>query len=267
MSNFNSDLTLSGPDAQVFKNDETGKVIVSHDGNPGIHSMFSDLHYEAGNTKHKRFDNVQKVHNQAEAKYGKDNITTVDRSKSEYRGELGNLVKASYQSQKDAAKSLGDRYTPDAQLSSMNTKVYLDKETNKPIILHRGTSNFKDILDDGLLAFGLGKYTSRYKNAQRVTKKVEAKYGAPAVAVGHSLGGWLAENSKNKGDILTYNKASGLGDIGTKKNSKRQFDVNTSGDVVSGIAHFTQNANKETLQNKNLFKNALTAHGSGNLFK
>ena len=65
---------------------------------------------------------------------------------------------------------------------------------------------------------------------------------------------------------MTYNKAVGLGDIGTKKNSNRQFDVRTSGDIVSGLG-FTQSANKETLDNKNFFKNALTAHGSDNLYK
>ena len=75
----------------------------------------------------------------------------------------------------------------------------------------------------------------------------------------------MAERSGNHGDIQTYNKAVGLGDIGTKKNSKRQFDVRTSGDLVSGLG-ITQSANKETLANPNLFKNALTAHGSSNLF-
>ena len=187
-------------------------------------------------------------------------------NKTEYRDQLPDLVKASYQSQKKAAESLGDRYTPDTNLSRMQMKVFVDNKTKKPVILHRGTSNLKDVGDDILLGVGLGKYSSRYKNAQRVTKKAEAKYGQSAAAIGHSLGGWLAENSNNKGEIHTYNKAVGLGDVFTKKNSKRQFDVNTSGDAVS-VLGLTQKSNKEQLRNKNVFKNPWTAHGSDNLYK
>ena len=184
---------------------------------------------------------------------------------SSYRNELGDLVKASYSSQKDAQKLLNNNYTIDKDLSKMNSKVFLDNRTNKPVILHRGTTTLKDVFDDGLLAVGLGKYSGRNKQAKRLTKKVEAKYNAPATAIGHSLGGWLAERSGGHGDILTYNKAVGLGDIGTKKNKQRQFDVSTRGDIVSGLG-ITQNANKEVLENKNRFKNPLSAHGSNNLY-
>ena len=185
--------------------------------------------------------------------------------KSQYRDELKDLVKASYAPQRDAEKILNNNYTLDKSMSKMNTKVLLDKRTNKPVILHRGTSNLKDVFDDGLLAVGLGRFSKRNKEAKRLTKKVEAKYNAPATSVGHSLGGWLSERSGNHGDILTYNKGVGLGDVFTKKNSKRQFDVSTQGDLVSGLG-ITQSANKEVLPNKNLLKNALTAHGSNNLY-
>ena len=184
---------------------------------------------------------------------------------SKYRNELNDLVKASYASQKDATKILNDNYTIDKDLSKMNSKVFLDKRTNKPVILHRGTVTAGDVFNDGLLAVGLGRFSGRNKQAKRLTKKVEAKYNAPATAISHSLGGWLSERSKNHGDIVTFNKAVGLGDIGTKKNSKRQFDVRTTGDLVSGLG-FTQKANKETINNKHLFKNPLTAHGSDNLY-
>ena len=107
------------------------------------------------------------------------------------RTDLCDLVQATCQSQKDAKKLLGDRYTADPQLSSMNTKVFVDKKTNKPVVLHRGTTTLKDVLDDGLLSVGLGKYGFRYKNAQRVTKKAEEKYKQPAGVVGHSYGGYI----------------------------------------------------------------------------
>ena len=79
------------------------------------------------------------------------------KKKSEYRDDLGNLIKASYASQKGAQKILNNNYTIDPQLSKMNTKVFVDKRTNKPVILHRGTTTIKDVFDDGLLAVGLGK--------------------------------------------------------------------------------------------------------------
>ena len=182
---------------------------------------------------------------------------------NELRNDLPYLLKSGYKSQKDAKRDMNKRgYNYDDELSSMNTKVF--EKDGKPIILHRGTQNLYDIVDDGLLAVGLGKYGFRYKNAQRVTKKVEEKYKQKSDAIGHSYGGWLAENSNNHGNIITYNKAVGLGDINTKHGS-RQLDVSTDGDLVSGLG-ISQNTNNEYISNKSLFKNAYTAHNVDNLF-
>jgi hypothetical protein len=180
------------------------------------------------------------------------------------RQDLGDLLKASYLPEKDAQSLLEKKkYKLDPELSSPETKIFVD-ESNSPLILHRGTSTVKDIIDDGLVAIGLGKYGHRYKNARRLTKKVEDKYQQPAHAVGHSYGGWLAENSGASGNTLTYNKAVGLGDIGRKK-TNRQHDVRTRGDIVSRLSS-TQQANTETLKNKHFFKNPITAHDTVNLF-
>ena len=188
---------------------------------------------------------------------------------SKLRSDLGNLLKSSYLPQKEAAKKMAkDGYKLDPQLSTMASKVYVSPN-GKPVITHRGTTTVKDIIDDGLLAVGLGKYGFKYKGAQRLTKKVEDKYKQNADVVGHSYGGWLAENSGAHGDIVTINKAVGLGDIGKKKNSTRQLDVSTKGDLVSALG-VTQNANKEIIDNrfksKDPFKNALNAHKTDSLF-
>ena len=79
-----------------------------------------------------------------------------------------------------------------------------------------------------------------------------------ADAIGHSLGGRLAENSGAHGKITTYNKAVGLADIGTKKNSKRQTDIRNSGDIVSFLGN-TQTANKEQIHSGSFF-NPIKAH-------
>ena len=188
--------------------------------------------------------------------------------KSKLREDTGDLLKASYLPQKDASAKmakLGYKYDP--QLSSMASKVYV-APNGKPVITFRGTKTVKDIIDDGLIGLGLGKYGFKYKGAQRLAKKVEEKYKKPADVVGHSMAGWLAENSGNHGNIITYNGASGIGDI-NKKKSDRQLDISTKGDIVSALG-ITQKANKEVIENrfksKDPFKNALNSHNLDNLF-
>ena len=185
------------------------------------------------------------------------------------RNDLGVLLKNSYKPQKDAReeyKKLG--YDYDGELSKMNSKVVV--KNGVPTIIHRGSKTLQDWLDDGLLAFGLEHHSKRFKEAKELTKKVEEKYKTGANSVGHSLGGALAEKSDAHGQIITYNKGSGLLDIGKKKNSKRQLDVRTHGDVVS-LLNDTQKSNKETIKNKkqskNPFENIFNAHKTDNLFR
>ena len=185
------------------------------------------------------------------------------------RNDLGHLLKSSYLPQEQAAnklKHLG--YDDDNELSRMDTKVLI--KDGHPVILHRGSKTLGDWVNDGLLAFGLEKYSKRFQDAKEITKKAEEKYGKVAHTAGHSLGGSIAEKSGAHGNIITYNKGVGLGDIGTKKNSNRQLDVRTEGDIVSLLGH-TQNANKETVKNKGYnplssIHNAFNAHKTDNLF-
>ena len=185
------------------------------------------------------------------------------------RKHLGDLLKSSYMPQHDAKehmKKLGYGY--DHELSNMETKVFVSPQ-GKPIIAHRGSKRIKDFIDDGLLAFGLEKYSKRFQDAKKITQQVQNKYKSEADAVGHSLGGSLAEKSKNGGEIITYNKGTGLLDMFKKKNSGRQLDITTKGDLVNGLG-ITQNANKEIIENNNksnnFFHNALNAHKVDNLF-
>ncbi|KAJ1628600.1 hypothetical protein T492DRAFT_1017481 [Pavlovales sp. CCMP2436] len=73
--------------------------------------------------------------------------------------------------------------------------------------------------------------------ARSITAATEEKYGRPANSVGHSLGGRLAEQSGSGGQIVTINKAAGLGDIGRRQPSgTRQTDVRTRMDAVSVLS-------------------------------
>ena len=192
---------------------------------------------------------------------------------SKLRNDLAELLKSSYLPQEQASKNLASLgYKRDPELSTMQTKVFVNELTDEPVIIHRGSTTVQDWIDDAKIAVGLGKTTQRLKNAREITRKVEEKYKKPADSIGHSYGGYIAENTGAKGKIITYNKAGGLSDIGTKKNSGRQLDIFASGDVVSQIAQKSQSSNKQYVKNKrsSILKpiplKALEAHSVENLF-
>ena len=179
------------------------------------------------------------------------------------RDDLPYLLKNSYKNQKEASQNLQKRgYTYDGGLSNNETKVFV--KNGKPVIVHRGSKRLSDWAEDALILAGLGSTGYRQKQAERITKRVEQKYGS-ADTVGHSLGGRLAENSGAHGKIITYNKAVGLGDIGKTKNNKRQLDIRNSGDIVSVLGH-TQKSNKEQINKGLSFFNPIAAHNVNHLF-
>ena len=107
---------------------------------------------------------------------------------------LHDLLSAGYLNQKQAAEKLKSTYDYDHDLSNNETKVFINKETNKPVIVHRGSKRLSDWVDNAKIAVGLGKYSNRLQKSNEIAKKVNQKYGNHD-AVGHSLGGYLAENT------------------------------------------------------------------------
>jgi hypothetical protein len=178
------------------------------------------------------------------------------------------ILNASYQNQKEASKTLGKLgYTYDKGLSTNQSKVFVDSEGN-PNIAFRGSKTAKDwLISDPLLALGLQNLDPRFKEAKALTKKVEKKYGKPVDVYGHSLGGTLAEKSGAKGNITTYNKGVGLGDIG-RTIPKNQTDIRAKSDVVSGLALTQKHKNGDLINLKTpILQNPLEAHGLDNLDK
>ena len=169
------------------------------------------------------------------------------------------ILDASYQPKKLAAKTLAKSgYTLDKKLSTNESKVFIDSAGN-PNIAFRGSKTVKDFLfSDPLLAIGASKFDPRVKEAKALTKQVEKKYSKPADVFGHSLGGFLAEKSGAKGNITTFNKGVGIGDIG-RTVSKNQTDIRTNNDIVSALS-LTQkyNGNKETIKGS---LNPIASHG------
>lgn len=181
--------------------------------------------------------------------------------------KLKPILEASYLNQKEAAnkyKSLG--YTYDPQLSTNESKVFVDAQGN-PNIAFRGSKRVEDFLRTDVLQFvGLGSYDKRFQEAKKLTKLVEDKYHKPADVFGHSLGGKLSEVSGAHGNIYTYNKATGLADIG-KKISKKQKDIRTTGDIVSAIS--TTQGHKQKMKQLNgllgYVQGIIPAHDLNNL--
>lgn len=133
-------------------------------------------------------------------------------------------TKASYE--KNTPESI-DGYVLDKSLSKNKIKTYVHPETKKVIIAHKGTDpkDKNDLKNDLLLSAGLlNKHTSkRVKNANEITKKANAKYGAQNVThTGHSLGGYMADNSATKDNkVETYNRGTSPLDIALNKAKKK----------------------------------------------
>lgn len=165
---------------------------------------------------------------------------------------LKNALKSSYMNNDKAEKELQKSgYTLDKELSGQRAKVYTDKN-GKPTIAYRGTNNLKDWFTDLSIPLGFAHKTNRVKHAKMVAKQVETKYGQPANAVGHSLGGYLAEVSGVNGKVATYNKAS----VGMKHHNAHQIDIRTKKDIVSMLT--PKNDSNITIRSPS--KSLLTEH-------
>jgi len=171
---------------------------------------------------------------------------------------------------KDLKALLGASYKPtdkvndfdlDKEISSPTSKVYFNKKTGQAVVAHRGTQGLIDWGNNLVYAAGgewAYKKTRRYKEAERVQKKAERKYGAENVStIGHSQGGLQAELAGKKSkEIITLNKATRP--FGNTKQEK-QTDIRTTGDVVSALNPF-QRRNKKEIVIKSKSYNPVEEH-------
>ena len=145
----------------------------------------------------------------------------------------------------EEARLQKEGYVKDHSLSQKKDKVYYHPQEKKAYVVYKGTDpkDVRDLATDAALAVGAEKYTPRFRNAKRLAKQVEHKYGAENVeAVGHSLGGALATES-GIAKRVTYNKGVGIGGIG-KQLRRGQVDYRSPNDVVSALSKFSKYKNK-----------------------
>ena len=167
-----------------------------------------------------------------------------------------NLLKSSYNPQDEV-----DGFIQDKNLSTKTSKVYVNPKTNQTVVAHKGTSGFSDWLNNAVYAVGgqtLYKMTPRYKEAEKVQKEAEKKYGAKNITtIGHSQAGLQAELlGGNTNEILTLNKATRPFSNTRKEN---QYDIQSGGDYVSSLNPFQpKNYNEIIIPSQT--SNPLTEH-------
>lgn len=180
---------------------------------------------------------------------------------------------------KDAQKLISMGYKPemssygeyelDPELSIDRARVYKNTKTGKAYVVHRGTKEASDWLNN--LVYGLSptmySYTNRYKTAKDVQEKALKKYGDVDV-VGHSQGAKLAEmlskGDKRVKDVITYNRPVGLMET-LNTLDKNVTDVRSSYDPVSVLAPFQKGNRPITIENKSW--NPLAQHNTSSLLE
>jgi len=169
--------------------------------------------------------------------------------------QLQGLLNASY----DKKIRNVDGFQQDRSLSTKTSKVYVNPETGQTVVAHKGTSGIMDWGNN--LVYALGgrkayKHTSRFKEAHKVQKAAETKYGNKNIStIGHSQGGLQAELLGRRGkETITLNKATRPF---ANSPAKNQTDIRTQNDAVSALNPF-QTMNQTHYIKGNL--NPLAAH-------
>jgi hypothetical protein len=174
--------------------------------------------------------------------------------------DLKTIFKGSYKPQREFAEDISKiGYDYDPELSSMENKVFVSRETGKPSIAYRGSTTATDWI--GNLKLGLGFKDPEAEKRIQLADKVKAKYGEVDTIYGHSRGGFLAEKAGERtgAKVVTYNKATLPQDI-FKTIRPEQTDIRVKGDVVSLPSFLQSGGTKVERLNPSIFANELTAH-------
>ena len=169
--------------------------------------------------------------------------------------ELAQFVDAGYKKKSEAENI--DGYVLDKELSTKRDKVYYDPNTGKAVHTIAGTDKAKDWSNNLLIPLGLHTMTNRYKNAEKIQKEANKKYGKDNLSlVSHSQSGNIAQNLAKKKLVGDENITLNPAIIGSH-NPKLKV-VKSSGDVVSALT-FT---NKKDKVIKSKTWNPLTEHST-----
>ncbi|KAJ1627416.1 hypothetical protein T492DRAFT_842355 [Pavlovales sp. CCMP2436] len=149
------------------------------------------------------------------------------------RQDLPAFLRASYAPLYAAGIEMGKLgFSMDLKLSSNEAKVFFSAATGA-VVCFRGSVNAADWAEN--LQLGVGIFGPIHQRSKALMEMVQAKYG-PSHAIGHSLGGHLAEHSGARGLILTVDKAVGVRDLSAQSNPN-ELDIRAKGDAVSALSN------------------------------
>jgi len=139
-------------------------------------------------------------------------------------------------------------YEVDKEMSGQRVQVYKNKNTGEVVVAHRGTQGIHDLGNDLKYALGFDlKNTERFKHAQDIQRKAEAKYGAEKITtIGHSIGSKIARDvGQNSKEVIELNPAYNIPDI-TKPKSDKTYTIRTQFDPVSFLVPLFKKMDRTT---------------------
>lgn len=175
------------------------------------------------------------------------------------------FIESSYKS-KDEAEPNIDGFDYDKELSNDTAKVYHDKDSNKTIVVNRGTKGAKDWVNNAKYGFDVlthnvfntyGK-SDRYKEAETTQRNAIQKYGKVDENIGHSQGAVITRKLNDKGltqEVININPATYY-----EKPKKNEHNYRSTFDPVSMF-----NTGATTIKDYTL--NPLKAHSTSFLNK
>ena len=143
-------------------------------------------------------------------------------------GDLKTALDKSYSKSK-VKTGFGD-FQVDSDLTTKETQTYVNPKTGQVLVVHRGTQGLRDVLTD-IAYTATGYKGKRFKDANKIQKQAESKYGAENIStLGHSLGSLVSSDvGSNSKEIINYNKPI----IPWSRKRENEYNISTENDPFS----------------------------------
>ena len=143
-------------------------------------------------------------------------------------GDLKTALDKSYSKNK-VKTGFGD-FQVDSDLTTKETQTYVNPKTGQVLVVHRGTQELRDVFTD-IAYTATGYKGKRFKDANKIQKQAESKYGAENIStLGHSLGSLVSSDvGSNSKEILNYNKPI----IPWSRKRENEYNISTENDPFS----------------------------------
>ena len=184
-----------------------------------------------------------------EKQFGEEAFKQLGTESEQFAAFLSNHV---YKDVEERAARLGSyKYVKDK--STAEIAVYVDEQSKRIFMSHRGTSNLKDVATDANIALGMEAFGPRMKSAEAALLDLHKLYPDHVISLtGHSLGGGVATHLMSEygtrewiGHATTFNAATSplqqtfkrlqaLGKGEAQALGRKTTHIRFKNDVVSG---------------------------------